>query len=210
MKTILLFIFISIFPSLLSGQKLKTITEKFPETQSVKVEYTVLKKKKYIKQGEYKIYFENGQIKEEGKYENSKKVGEWNEYNYHNDLRRVRKYEMGKLISDNKFGIWKEFGKNGKPYFYDYDKGKRIIPQIPIPVEFPAKAREAGIEGSVQILVKLNDQCELKKIEIVKSSGNDFDKAAIKGVKKFIEKLKYFEDDCINFEEIITIDFKIE
>lgn len=210
MKSKVLLILCLIFPIFLSGQKLKKITKKNSQTNTIDIEYTVLKKNKYVKHGEYKVFFENGQIKEIGMYDNNKKIGDWKEYNYHGELRRIRKYEKGKLISDDKYGIWKEFGQNGKPYFYDYDKDERAIPQIPILVKYPPKAREAGISGIVIIKVKLDKQCEIKEINVVKSLGTDFDKEALKGVENFIEKLKYFEDDCKGFEETITIEFNVE
>ena len=210
MKTIILFILFSIFPLLLNAQKLKTITKNFSGTNTVEIKYTVLKKKKHIKHGEYKVSLENGRTKEVGEYGNNKKIGDWKEYNHFGDLRRIRKYENGKLISDDKYGIWKEFGKNGKAYFYDYDKDERAKPQIPIHVEYPPEAREKRIAGIVKIKVRLDDQCELKEIKVVKSLGNDFHTEAIKGVEKYIEKLKYYEDDCKGFEETVTIEFKVE
>jgi TonB family protein len=197
-------------PFLLTAQKLKSITKKFPNQKTIEIEYTVLKKKKYVKHGEYKKYFEDGQLKEIGEYDNNKKHGDWKEYNYHGQIRRIRKYDKGRLISDEKFGIWKESGTNGRPYFYDYDKKERVMPQIPILVEYPIEAREEGIAGIVKIKVELDEQCELKEIKVVKSLRIDFDKEAIKGVENFIEKLKYFKNDCKEFEEVITIEFKID
>jgi len=191
-----------------SGQKLTTIIKKFYKTDIIEKEYTVLKKKKYIKQGIYKMYFKNGRLKETGKYENNKKTEEWNEYNRWGELRRKRKYEKGKLISDQKFGIWKEVDKKGKLRFYDYDKNERVMPQIPISVEYPSKAREEGISGFVKVKVTLDDKCELAELKVIKSLRPDFDTEAIKGVKSFIEKLQSYEEDCKNFEKTITVEFK--
>ena len=210
MKRNLLALFFLTFPILLLAQKLKSIKKKFPNKDAIEVEYTVLKKNKRIKHGTYKRYFKKGQIKEVGAYSENKKNGQWEEYNYYGQLRRIRKYEKGKLISDDKFGIWKEVGHNGTLYCYDYDKKERVFPQILDQVAYPSKAREEGIGGIVKIKVKLDEECKLIECKVVKSLRADFDMEAIKGVKKYIEKLKYYKDDCKLFEKIITIDFKVE
>lgn len=208
MKNPILLILSLFFPILLSGQKLKQVIK--TSSKGDKIEYTVLEKNKYIRHGEYNVYFKNSKIKESGVYDHNKKIGDWKEYSYDGELRRTRTYKSGRLSSDIKFGIWKEYGQNGKPYFYDYDKGERIMPQIPVLVKYPSIGRETGIEGIVKISVKLDDQCEVKEMSIVQSMGTDFDSEALKGVKGFVEKLKYFEDDCKDYGKIITIEFKLE
>ncbi len=208
-KSILFILFIGL-PFLLSAQKLKKITEKFQGRETIEKEYSVLKKKKYVKHHEYKLYFQNGQIKEVGFYHLNKKNGDWKTYDPQGKLRRIRKYDKGKLLSNDKYGIWREVDTNGKPYFYDYDKKERILPQISIPVKYPPKASEEGISGIVKIHVHLDKKCAVKELKVVQSLRPDFDKEALKGVEKFIKKLQYYEKDCKEFSEIITIEFKAE
>lgn len=208
MKRNVLLVLLLVIPFLLNAQKLKLITKKFLNSNVVKMEYTVLKNKKHIKHGDFKTYFENGQIKKLGVYNHNKKEGDWKEYDYHGKLKRLKKYEGKKKISDEKYGVWKEVGKNGKLYFYDYDKNERIIPPIPIPVTYPRAAREEGISGVVKVKVKLDKTCQIQELKIVNSLRSDFDQEAIKGVKKYIDQLTYYEDDCKEFDQILTIEFK--
>ncbi|MFK7808891.1 MAG: TonB family protein, partial [Saprospiraceae bacterium] len=196
MQSYILLTLLFIFPFLLSAQKLKSVKKTFSYSDVVEMEYTVLKKKKYVKHGEFKRYFDNGRIKEAGLYEYGKKHLSWKEYNILGEVRRLRNYQKGKLISDEKFGVWKEVGKSGKMYYFDYDKEEKIFPQLQkyIYVDYPPKAREAGITGIVKVEVKIDEQCENTEIKIVKPLRADFDKEALKGVKRFVEKLKAFEN----------------
>ncbi len=200
----------SLFPLFLSAQKLKQVTKTFPNSKVIEKTYTVLKKKKHIKHGAYQVFFKNGQIKVDGTYVNNKKHEAWKEYNIYGELRRTRIYEQGKLISDNKHGIWKEVDQNGKLYYFDYDKNERVMPQIPIAVQYPSAARESGIAGIVKIKVKLDTECEILACKVIQSLGADFDQEALKGIKKFIEKFQYYKEDCQGFEKTFTIDFRID
>ena len=57
MKRNFIFLLFSTLPLFLTAQQLKSITKKFQNKNSIEIEYTVLKKKKYVKHGAYKIYF---------------------------------------------------------------------------------------------------------------------------------------------------------
>ncbi len=210
MKSKILFILLIVFPVFLSGQKLKKITKSFPGEKTIRFEYTVLKKKNYIKQGIYREFYENGKIKEEREYDYNKRVGEWKEYSYHGELRRTRKYEKGKLIAEEKYGIWREIGNNGIPFYYDYDKKERIFPQIQAEVKYPRGEGIPALSGTVIIKIKLDQDCELVEMTIQKSLHPAFDNEAKMGIKKYLEKLKHFKDDCKGLEVGIPIIFSAE
>ena len=194
----------------LSAQKLKTITEKYASNTTIKTEYTVLKKKKNIKHGTYKTYFESGAVKLSGTYDQNRKAGEWKEYDVYGGIRRVRTYRLGKLLSDKKHGVWKETTSEGKLRFFDYDKNERVLPQFPLHVSYPSEARESNISGVVKIKAALDKDCQQKELTVVKSLGKEFDAEAISAVKIYLEKMQFYEYDCPGFNKVFTFDFKNE
>lgn len=189
------------------AQKLKTITKFYAGNTTIKTEYTVLKKKKYIKHGTYKNYFKSGKVKLSGDYDQNRRTGEWKEFDVHGNLHRVKIYRLGKLILDKKHGLWKEETSVGKYQFFDYDKNERVFPQIPLLVKYPTSARESKISGIVKVKASFDENCEETTLTVVKSLGKDFDKEALNGVTQYLEKLKLFEYDCPGFNQIFTLTF---
>lgn len=191
-----------------SAQKLKSIIERYPHSNLVKTNYTVLKKHKNIKHGTYQNLFENGQPELIGVYDHNRKTGNWKEFTYHGILRRVRTYDAGKLITDKKYGVWRETTPDGKLQYFDYDKNERVLPQIPIKINYPSSAREELISGTVKIKASLNKDCERTELTVVKSLRKDFDTEALKSVEDYIKKLKFYPLDCPGFSHVFTIRFK--
>jgi len=79
-----------------------------------------------IKQGLWKEYYETGELRSEGKYENGVKVGEWKYYYRNGKLDQKGKYVKGKPE-----GEWKWFHENGNPWREEvYSKGKEDGPAV--------------------------------------------------------------------------------
>lgn len=209
MKRVSLIILLSTFPFILIAQKLKSVIKRFPHSESTEVEYSVLGKNNW-KHGVYIEYFQNGQIKEIGVYFNNYMDEEWREFNHLGELRRVRKFEKGRILSDKKYGIWKRVGSNGKQYFYDYTNDRRAMPPLVIRFGYPSTAREDGIAGLVKVKVLLDEKCEIKELAVVQSLRADFDEAVIRGLRDFIQRFQYYDEDCKNYENIFTINFSLE
>ena len=57
----------------------------------------------YIKDGngDWKFYWSNGQVSEEGKYRNGRKDGTWYKYREDGSIDTVIKYDNGRLLSES-------------------------------------------------------------------------------------------------------------
>ena len=62
-----------------------------------------------------------------------------------------------------------------------FDKQPAALNQV-IP-EYPAWAEEQGVTGTVQLLVIIDAKGQVESVSIVRSSGNDFARNAIKAVR---------------------------
>ncbi|WP_152286754.1 toxin-antitoxin system YwqK family antitoxin [Flavicella marina] len=60
-------------------------------------------------QGEWRTYYENGQLTIIGKWNYGKRDGEWKKYHENGKLESIGKYKNGKTV-----GEWKLYDKNGK------------------------------------------------------------------------------------------------
>ena len=140
-------VFVLLFSSLslLEAQKLKLVHKKFPNSEAIKFEYTVLKKQAHVKHGDYKAYYPNGQEKEIGFYHYNSKTGDWKEYSSDGKIKRIRIYNNGKLESDIKNGVWQEIDKNGNIRYFDYDKKEWVLPPIP---PLPKLSNASGRKGN--------------------------------------------------------------
>jgi len=79
-----------------------------------------------VKQGVWKEYYETGEPRSEGKYENGVRVGEWKFF-----FRNGKTDQKGKYIKGKPEGEWKWFHENGNPRREEtYSKGKEDGPSI--------------------------------------------------------------------------------
>lgn len=82
--------------SFFAGCSEKTVVEnKFP-SGSTKERYSLCKK---MFHGEYKAYYDNGQLRAEGEYTKNIMVGEWRYYYPNGKLLSVQKFNNGKLVN---------------------------------------------------------------------------------------------------------------
>ncbi len=79
-----------------------------------------------IKQGLWKEYYDSGELRSEGKYENGVRVGEWKFY-----YRNGKIDQKGKYIKGKPEGDWRWFHENGNPWREEvYLKGKEDGPSV--------------------------------------------------------------------------------
>jgi len=211
MKKILFIFTIISIPSILFSQKTKLKTVKFYNSKIIKEEFFVLKKNKNTKHGNYKKYHQNGILKEVGFFEKSKRIGEWKEYDKTGQLIRIKKFQNGKKLSDQKVGIWLKYHEKGQVITgFDFNKNEKIETQINISVKYPEPARKRGIEGVVKIEIKMNNNCEVEHLKLIKGIGYGCDKEALKKAKRIIELVqKYDTDRCKSMNFIMPIEFKL-
>ncbi len=200
------------FPIFLFAQKTKLKEVYFYNSPQLSKAYSVLKKNKLIKHGAYKSYFENGKIKETGIYEFNLKVGEWIEFNNYGEPQKYKTYKKGKLEKQRKTGIWEKFYEGGKVIKrYDHDKEEQLETLFVLQIEFPRIARENNIQGVVEIGLVIDEDCEIKEINIVKSLETDCDEAALNAIRKLAELIqKYDKTKCTGIKQVIPVHFKIE
>ncbi len=61
-----------------------------------------------LQEGDWKEYYETGELKDEGKYDNGLKIGEWKYY-----FRDGKKFEIGKYAKGKQAGTWLWYFENG-------------------------------------------------------------------------------------------------
>ncbi len=183
------------FFSTFAQQTEKTI--KYFSSKQISEQYSVLKKDKTVKQGEYIAYFAmpfdvlkkvkidtsilKDYIKIKGFYENGKKKGEWIEYTKAN-----KKKTKGVYDKDKKIGIWETYQENGLIMErFDYTKNERLEPIFFLPnIPYPKKARFSGVEGNVTVTYTINAECSINDVKITKSLNEECDNAVIQMFKQ--------------------------
>lgn len=124
-------------------------------------------------------------------------------------MKRVRTYENGRQLSEKKVGIWLKYHEGGQVITgFDYDKNEKVATVIKVNVSYPRTALEANIQGEVQIRLRMNKDCHILALSVVKSLHPDCDKEALKGLKLFSTLIaKYDPERCANYDEVIPIQF---
>lgn len=201
------------------SQPTKLITNKYSGINQISENYSVLKSDRITKHGPYMSYFRATKeeindikkgyikldhfIKMKGNYINGKKYGEWIEYSKPSVFK-----SQGNYNDDKKVGIWLSSKEGGSVIEkYDYDHQIKIKPIIKVEILYPAKARDAGIEGHVKILYHVNSDCSISNFEIIQSVSNECDKEALSKLIKFGELSKKYSIEPICKESIDT--FKV-
>lgn len=218
------------------AQQTKMKRVKFEGSNQIKEEFEVLKRKKRIKQGAYRRFFEDGRLAEEGQYANNLKVGNWRIYHPNGQLMEAgafqrnkrteewafydekgqqimeRVYKRGRKIEEQRMGIWETKRAGGKVITrYDYDRDSLLMPYISTNLKYPPLARERGIEGTVILQFSRDSLCELYNVRFQKSVGAGCDQEVLRRIKEMNGYLKkYYPQGCPITEKEITIHFKLE
>jgi TonB family protein len=179
---------------------------------------------KYVKEGKYYTWFKNGQLKEDDDYVNNKINGKKTEWYETGQLKSEIVYLEGKL-NGTVITYWKN-GKIKRKDFFSQDKFKngacydslgkeikhfdyQIMPQykggenqllyeISYKTNYPPELREAGIEGRVVVRFVVTEDGSIDKVDIMEGSNPEFNKEAIRVVKK----LKKFIPGCEDGEAV--------
>lgn len=202
-----LLIILACFPIILYSQKVKLKQIQFINSEVIKEEYYVLKKNKKLKHGDYKSYFKNGQLKENGIFLNNVKDGEWKIYNSGREL-KIRMYKKGRKISEKKVGLWKKAEyENGQVIIKcDYDNNKSLDTLIRVNIKYPIIARENGVEGTVKFKVKINENCEFEELTTIKAIGAGCEEEVIKSLKKVLQLIKkYNPKQCTEIGKVLNL-----
>ncbi len=206
----------------ITSQSTRLIVNKFEGTKQISESYSVLKSNRVIKHGDYISYFRATKedlkdikmgyqnieyfIKAKGKYLNGKKDGEWIEYSHPSSLK-----SQGSYNNDNKIGIWLTSKEGGNVIEkYDYDNHIKLKPIIKVPITYPARAKEDGIQGIVIISYHVNSDCSFYNFNVLQSVSPECDKVALATITKFGELKKKYDigDNCKEKTDTFRVNFK--
>jgi TonB family protein len=201
-----------LIPLLSVSQSLKSI-EIFYPGGNIKETYTVLDSFTKVKHGEYLLKYENGNVKEMGKYSMDKKTSEWKTYYSNSKLRSIGEYGDGKRI-----GIWNFYNKEEKLIeIFDANtwKKKRDVNYLLSLggnyIGYPAIAKEEGKEGIVEISFHVDTNCNCLNFEVVSSSDPIFTQEAIRAVKKTTSKwIRYIDVYCQDTIVQLPVNFNLQ
>ena len=160
-----------LFTFQVSSQELEKVIVYYPNSETIKESYTVLKTDENIKHGEYKLFTKLSTIKETGFYDYGNKTGVWETNIYVNDARITKKF--------------------------DFDNNQELNPEISVGVNYPQICKELMLEGTVNVIYKVNSDCSIDSIEIMNESHEEFEKEAIRIVNKLdVLQQKYSKVKC--------------
>lgn len=142
------------------------------------------------KHGLFINYYENGQMDNQGKYLKNKMEGEWKWYFKNGQVSAEESYRKGKLTFARYFdeegnrvspevAVKPPGPPGGMAYFLEYLQSQ---------MNYPLKAVEQGIEGTVIIRVLINEQGELESTSILKSVDPLLDLEALRLTKSIPAK----------------------
>ncbi|MBK0402087.1 energy transducer TonB [Adhaeribacter sp. BT258] len=199
-------------------QATKHVIVKFKGSKEVFESYSVLKSNKNIKHGEYVAYFKPTDfnhshpenldffIRIRGNFLNGKKNGEWVEYSEPSIIKSKGNYQK-----DKKIGVWKTRRENGQVIErYDYTNKKYLNPEIRADINYPETAAKKNIEGKVKIGYKIQPDCLITDILIIKSLSPECDKAAIDAITRLGEYSKKYGYPCEPGAQERTFNFSIQ
>jgi antitoxin component YwqK of YwqJK toxin-antitoxin module len=95
MKNVLFSILAILFISFFAGCNEKIIVENRFPSGSIKEKYTLHNQ---MFHGEYKAYYDNGQLRAEGEYSRNAMIGEWRHYYRSGKLLSIQMFSNGKLV----------------------------------------------------------------------------------------------------------------
>jgi len=208
----------------LPAQETKHYTQGFTRSNQVSQSYYALKSNKHIMHGEYVHYFRvpgkhykkirnnpdslEHYVWQRGVYVNGKKHGEWIEFSSPGILYSKGEYDQGKQT-----GVWTTSRENGEVMeHYDHTTRQKLVPEIQIWVEYPPKARAAGIQGEVLIQYRLQADCSISDLQVVQSLSAECDQEATRKLLKYYRYLKTYgpAQGCEAKTDTFKVSFKLE
>lgn len=179
------------------GQKVERVVTTYPNSNSIKEIYYVLKNNKSIKHGEYFLFFDGAiarkeikfkdinevevGLKEKGRFMHNAKDGQWT---YFKEPTSTSKLETGQYSKGVKSGVWETFVEDGKVIKrYDYDNNKDLPAIVKVMWKYPSAARRNLIEGIVKVKVTY-DSCLANDYQIVSDIGYGCGDAVVDALKE--------------------------
>jgi hypothetical protein len=174
-------------------------------------EYYVLKSDTTIMNGPYIAYHYNGKVFMTGRYRYGVRDGEWRSYHENGTPESITNYREGQYCK-----TWQYFSYDGKPESsFDMDvlshsdtAGKATDKRqyISVNIDYPVRAQENDIEGTVEVMVVTDSVCHTQ-IQLLHGIDSECDAAAIKGVRKAISMIDKYP--CRNGMWVMPVVFKL-
>jgi TonB family protein len=217
-----LMLFCCFWNAIVFAQETVEVVSRFNQSKQIRESYHVLKSIPQTKHGRYVYYFQMTQdqyksfrkgnleseefIKTGGTYSHGKKNGEWVEYSSPYKFKTKGKYENGK-----KTGVWQTSREGGQVIeHFDFDQNKKLPPFIQIYADYPAMARENGLQGTVTLAYLLHPDCSVSDIRVTNSLSSEFDKSAIAAIKRYGAFLKIYGVDCQEKQMTMEVKFRLD
>lgn len=84
----------------------------YPETRQLTHYYTYSNRKLTIKKGLAKEWWDNGDLRFEGSFENNQRSGEWKEYYTNPTNSKQKTISQGNYVKGKKEGVWSKYNEN--------------------------------------------------------------------------------------------------
>lgn len=188
--------------------KLK-IEKHFFEVQSKKEKDKIISKL----DGNYKEWFDNGQLKVNLNYKNDSLVGALHTYWPTGQLKRDDNYENGKSSNGKCFNV----DGNEIEYFPyqvmpEYPGGvKALLNYISKNLKYPVEMQMQHIQGKVVVRFVVTKEGTISKTEVVKSVSPEIDSEAVRVIKNLSKWKPGMQDgELISVWYTLPITFKLE
>jgi len=176
--------------------------------------YYVKRSDKSIKHGKYISYFTGNNsnfIKEKGYYKNGLRDSSWVEYKTPKSSKNSLSYgevkTEGKYKRGEKVGVWLTYRKVMISR-YDYSKKSKLPPIVHVSLNYPEKAKEMGIQGTVKASYEIHDDCSITNIKIIKSLSPECDNEVVLMLQRMSELMIRYGVECEN--DTITKDYNFK
>lgn len=142
-------------------------------------------KKLKEKQGDFRYYYQNGQVYYEGRYEKDEFDGEWKWYREDGSLSSQENYKKGEL---GEFTFWNADGSKVQEErqvmeYAEFKGGEKEMREfIATHLQYPKPAQYAGVEGKVYVKFFIDKEGYLERARIEQSVDPDLDKEALRVV----------------------------
>ncbi|MBL4754471.1 MAG: energy transducer TonB [Flavobacteriales bacterium] len=219
---ILTLLLITVTPFFVNGQKTKGVVIKFPGSEQINEKYEVLKSDKSIKHGIYVSYHKerynlegDNLISQTGQYKNGKKDGMWTTYKPPTKKGSIThtgyRISEGEYKDGVKVGVWKTFKEEGKVVLqHDHDSNSDLEPIFYVYASYPAKAQDAGIQGTVKVSYSINTDCTISGLAITYGLEPECDNAALESIRELRRLMKKHSLNKICKAEDRTEEVKFE
>jgi len=185
------------------------IKRNFLGSNKIEKEYSVLKSDTSVMHGSYTSYHYNGRLFLKGRYHYGKRDGEWTSYHENGTMESHTYYREGQYCN-----VWEYYSNEGileSSFNMDLltDTSQIIAKDIKyyhITIDYPERARENGIEGTVELIILTDSACHIA-IQLLKGFDYECDHAALQAVRKGFSKIELH--DCKNASFICPINFRL-